>query len=935
MKKLLKILFLLLLPFYSAFGLTQIGVSIHDTTMVAGDTVFIPVYIDSSLTGKNVSSYKMEISFYKYSLIIDSAYSDGTMTSGWGAVTYNTNVDGKISIVAAGATDLEGTGILFYLRAIGIRHGGSNINFTGSNCYFNEGSPDIVLDNGYVVVNAKSYITVSPNSEILTVGDTKQFSVSHGTAPYEWSLSNPSVASINSDGILTALSKGTTKVIAKDASNIIDSTNEMVEVRNFKLSLRDTSHYQGQFVDIPIYTTDLTGLNYTAGEFSISLNKNILTPTEIITTGTLLSEYSLPNFSFKNGKVKIAFAGSTPLTGAGVLLILRCHISSVNIGSTGLIFSEILFNETDLGNGERANFTILRLATLNVTPQTGTLLAGETLQFNASDGTTPYTWSVSNTALASIDAATGILTALKGGIVTVAATDIYGGVGSSQNINLFDTEVSIHDTTTEAGTTIDIPIYMGTLASSYSILSMQTEILFDSSKIKFDRVVTDETLTEGWNFSTNNMGNKVVIAGASTSGFNSAGKIVKLRFNVLSNLAVGNYSNINFNNFLFNEGSPNALLTNGKLTIKMGSLPISPSGLVALSVADTKISLTWVDNSNNESGFKIERKISSTGTWAEIVTIPQNVITYIDSNLALGINYYYRVRAYNNSGNSDYSNEANASTASGKPDAPTNLRVELDEVDSCSTIAIGWQDNSDNELGFYLNRKQAMHDWNEIASPIFDATSYVDTELLDGTKYFYQIFAWNNNGNSEFSNIDSVITQMCPPTDLEAVQLENDNVGLTWVDNSQSELGYIIEREDGVSNAVSFIAIDTVGANVATFEDEHAIIGETHIYRVKGYNLFVESKYSNDAYITLTGINALNEIPDKFELFQNYPNPFNPTTMIKFSTPEESKAYIVIYNLLGEKVATLINKQVSAGYYEINWNASTNPSGVYLVSIRL
>ena len=86
-------------------------------------------------------------------------------------------------------------------------------------------------------------------------------------APYTWSVTNSSVATIDPTGLLTATSKGITQVVAQDANGTIDTTDEVVEIRAFELSSRDTSHYQGQTVDIPIYTTDLTGLNYTAGEF--------------------------------------------------------------------------------------------------------------------------------------------------------------------------------------------------------------------------------------------------------------------------------------------------------------------------------------------------------------------------------------------------------------------------------------------------------------------------------------------------------------------------------------------------------------------------------------------------------------------------------------------------------------------------------------------
>ena len=63
-----------MLPLYSTFGQGLIGVSILDTNMVVGDTIFVPVYVDSTLTGENVSSFNLQFSFNDHYFIVDSAY---------------------------------------------------------------------------------------------------------------------------------------------------------------------------------------------------------------------------------------------------------------------------------------------------------------------------------------------------------------------------------------------------------------------------------------------------------------------------------------------------------------------------------------------------------------------------------------------------------------------------------------------------------------------------------------------------------------------------------------------------------------------------------------------------------------------------------------------------------------------------------------------
>ncbi len=71
-------------------------------------------------------------------------------------------------------------------------------------------------------------------------------------------------------------------------------------------------------------------------------------------------------------------------------------------------------------------------------------------------------------------------------------------------------------------------------------------------------------------------------------------------------------------------------------------------------------------------------------------------------------------------------------------------------------------------------------------------------------------------------------------------------------------------------------------------------------------------------------------VPQKFELLQNYPNPFNPTTKIHYSVPADGFVNIVVYNVLGEKVANLVNTNVKAGIYDISFDATNIASGMYI-----
>lgn len=92
-------------------------------------------------------------------------------------------------------------------------------------------------------------------------------------------------------------------------------------------------------------------------------------------------------------------------------------------------------------------------------------------------------------------------------------------------------------------------------------------------------------------------------------------------------------------------------------------VPAAPTSLAATPIGTQRIDLTWVDNSDDEDGFKLERKTGAGGTYSQIATPAANATNYTDLGLTAGTTYFYRIRAYNGVGDSDYSNEASATTA--------------------------------------------------------------------------------------------------------------------------------------------------------------------------------------------------------------------------------------------------------------------------------
>ena len=78
---------------------------------------------------------------------------------------------------------------------------------------------------------------------------------------------------------------------------------------------------------------------------------------------------------------------------------------------------------------------------------------------------------------------------------------------------------------------------------------------------------------------------------------------------------------------------------------------------------------------------------------------------------------------------------------------------------------------------------------------------------------------------------------------------------------------------------------------------------------------------------------SLRSTPQRFMLNQNFPNPFNPITTIRFGLPEASAVSLKIFDILGREVETLINKELSAGYYDYQWNGARQASGIYIYQL--
>jgi Fibronectin type III domain/Secretion system C-terminal sorting domain len=205
---------------------------------------------------------------------------------------------------------------------------------------------------------------------------------------------------------------------------------------------------------------------------------------------------------------------------------------------------------------------------------------------------------------------------------------------------------------------------------------------------------------------------------------------------------------------------------------------------------------------------------------------------------------------------------------------------------------------------------------------------------LDNTMNVY-VTGWSRG---TYTNLDyatiKYIQGIEAPTQLSAYAISSSKIGLSWTDNSENETGFKIERT--TTAGANWMLIGSVLRNHSTYTDSGLTANTTYHYRVYAYNPNGNSSYSNAAQATTLpiGIAKSEEVPDKFRLYMNYPNPFNPVTKISFDIPKSSGAKLVIYNISGKVMETLVNQKLSAGKYEVTWFAGNYSSGVYFCRIE-
>ncbi len=321
--------------------------SIPDTTGLYNTYIKIPVTV-SGLTGLDILSGTFNIAYSQAAVTEIQIETASSLLATVATPIINLSVPGTIQLSFASSSIVSGAGVLFWIKCKLSNPSGSYSGFSFQNSYLNQDLLPITK-NGSVNYPAPPGITLSPNSGQLVYGDSLLLTVNgaNATAPYVWSVSDTSLASITANRYLKVKRSGQVTLTVTDA-NSATTTSGVFQLFDTNLKFSCAKVVLGSAIEIPVQITALPtgqGIYSLQGRIYTS-NPSLFSLTEIITTGTPAASFSVSS-SLGSNYIQFAMAGVTTIPGNSVIFKIKGvpGPSAVAGYISTLSFQDILLNE--------------------------------------------------------------------------------------------------------------------------------------------------------------------------------------------------------------------------------------------------------------------------------------------------------------------------------------------------------------------------------------------------------------------------------------------------------------------------------------------------------------------------------------------------------------------------------------------------------------
>ena len=195
--------------------------------------------------------------------------------------------------------------------------------------------------------------------------------------------------------------------------------------------------------------------------------------------------------------------------------------------------------------------------------------------------------------------------------------------------------------------------------------------------------------------------------------------------------------------------------------MKSNKPPKKPSNLLINNIQATEFTVSWQDNSENESQFEIQLSEADSLNFIEVLIVSKNITSTTVDEVKPETLYFCRVRAINNGGNSDFTAAVPFTTKSILPLPPENLQFVFLPT---REVKLFWENNEPKQAAVIIERSQGSNkEFEQIGITAIGDSTYTDADFDAGVQYFYRVAAFNGTNNSEYSNeifVSSSITSI-------------------------------------------------------------------------------------------------------------------------------------------------------------------------------